>query len=139
MRDPKRRAEQRERARAHSNPEVMRERSRAMWRNPEIRAKLTASTKARTNSSQHQARMIAHNEKLWADPAFRQRHKELTSKRAARLWQDPAFRAARSAQTVAANKKRWADPEYKTREKAIRRSEKQSEEKGRRHWKRPYN
>ena len=84
--------------------------SRAMWRDPAVRAKLT---KQRTNSETSRALMEAVNKKQWADPEFRKRHAARSKKSVAELWRDPIFRKKISAFMVEENKQRWSDPDYK--------------------------
>jgi hypothetical protein len=101
-----------------ATPEVMRERSLKMWRDPAMRAHLSEKSRQQANTKEHHAWMIEHNKKLWTAPEyaeFRQQHSERTRKTAKKQWDDPAFREKISALTTEANKKRWADPEYKKR------------------------
>lgn len=113
--DPKWRRGQSLRMKAIANPEVLRERAAALWRNPETRALLTEKTRQRSNTPEHRARMKEHNKKLWANKEFRERQLELKKERMAKLWKDPNFREKASAATAELNKKRWADPEFKRR------------------------
>jgi hypothetical protein len=115
MNQLKNRKAQSEIAKAHADPEVMRERARALWRDPEVRARLVEERTARSNTKEHLAWMAEHNKRLWQDKEFRKRHTERTSKRSAEKWLDPEYRAKMSAATAEANRKRWADPEYRDR------------------------
>jgi len=113
--DPKWRKAQSEKIKAQCDSEVMRERSRKAWDDPETRAYLTEKTRERANTKEHKAYMLEHNKKMWADPEFRAAQTESKRKRSVKQWEDPAFREKMSAVTTQTNKKRWADPEFKKR------------------------
>ena len=110
---PKWKKAQSQKIKAKTDPKVMRARARALWRDPEIRARLTEERRARSNTKEHRAHMAEHNEKIWADPEFRKKQSKRAKKVAAKLWADPAFREKISATTTEANKQRWADPDFK--------------------------
>ncbi len=112
---PKWKKRRSELSKAQADPEAMRQRSVEMWRNPEIRARLTEERRRRSNDPKHIAGMIEHNKRLWSDPTFRKQHTERTSEQAKKQWADPEYRATMSARTTEANKLRWADPDYKER------------------------
>jgi len=109
---PKWRKAQSERAKAHADPEVMRERARSIWRNPELRARLSAQRRELSRSKEHLAHMVEHNKKLWENKEFRKRHAERSRQQIIERWRDPIYRAKMSAQTIEQNKQRWADPRY---------------------------
>jgi hypothetical protein len=120
---PKWRKAQSAKVKARTDPEVMRERSRAMWRNPETRARLAASNKKRANTKEHLAWMAEHNKRLWSDPKFRKAAAARSSEALKQLWTDPAFREENITRMVEENKRRWANPDYKERvSRSIRRA-----------------
>jgi hypothetical protein len=100
---------------AIADPAVMREKSRAMWRNPEIRQRLINKTRIRSNSPEHLAAMAEHNKQLWSNPEFRKQHEERSRQRALENWRDPEFREKISARTAEQSKRRWANPDYRAR------------------------
>jgi hypothetical protein len=110
---PKWRKAQSRKIKAKTDPEIMRERAKALWRNPEIRDRLTEERRTRSNTKEHRAHMAEHNKKLWANAVFRKQHTERARKLAVKQWRDPAYREKMSAATSEMNKQRWADPEYK--------------------------
>jgi hypothetical protein len=113
--DPRWRKAHSERLKGKCDPEMMRERARSIWRNPELRARLTENSRQRANTQEHHDRMIKHNKKIWSDPEFRRRHTERTKQQTKKQWNDPAFRKKILAASVKASRERWADPEYKKR------------------------
>ena len=112
---PKWRAEHSAKIKKKVDPKVMRERAKALWRDPEVRARLTEQRRVRSNTKAHLQAFAEHNKKLWADKEFRKRHAERSSKVAAEQMKDPEHRKKLSAATAKANKERWADPVYKER------------------------
>lgn len=100
---------------AITDPAVMRERARALWRDPRVRAVITESVRKRTNSKEHLTWMAEHNKQLWANKEYRKQHVKRNSERVTKQWQDPKYREAMSVQMTKENKKRWADPEFKER------------------------
>jgi hypothetical protein len=130
--DPRWRRQHSQRMKDTTDPEVMRERSRALWRDPKMRAHLIEQNRIRANSKEDRARFVEHNKKLWANADFRKRHAELTSKRAVKQWRDPAFRDKIISASIEASKQRWADPEYKRRvSKSIRIAKRKPEARAR--------
>jgi hypothetical protein len=117
----------------HLDPEIMRQRSRDMWRNPTTRARLIEKIKKNANSPKHLAYMAEHNKKLWAeDSEFRKQHSERTGKMARQLWANPAYREKMSAMAVAENKKRWAEPAYREKvSRSLRRAKRRPEVRAR--------
>src|SRR5215831_10892040 len=65
---PKWKKVQSQKARTSANPEVMRERARRVWRDPDRRARLLDKLRARANTKEHLAWMVEHNKRIWADP-----------------------------------------------------------------------
>lgn len=112
---PKWRREQSRKMKVQTDPEVMRERAKALWRDPEVRARIIESNRKRANTPEHLAWMAAHNKKLWADPARHKRTAVQAKKNLAKRWADPEFRARSSAATVERNKRLWANPDYRER------------------------
>jgi hypothetical protein len=98
---------------AQTDPETMREKSRAAWRDPATRAKMIAIRRAPAIAEKSRVKMQKINKKIWADPEFRKRHVERSKKTAKELWRDPIFRIKTSAGMAEINKQRWADPDYK--------------------------
>jgi hypothetical protein len=101
------------RMKARVDPEAMREMSRAMWRNPEIRERLTNNARIRGNSPEHLAAMVEHNKKLWSDAEFRKQHEERSRQQFSNAWSNPEFREKASALTAELSAQRWADPDYR--------------------------
>lgn len=112
---PKWKKAQSRRMKAKTDPEVMRERAKALWRDPEMRARLSEQRRIQSNTKEHLASMVEHNKKLWKDDEFRKRHTERSSKQAIEQWRDPVYREKMTALTAEKNKQRWADSDYKER------------------------
>ena len=113
---PRRRAEQSRRAKALAaavGTEVMRERARVAWRDPEYRARMIEGIRARANTQARRDQMIKVNKKIWSNPEFRKRQSERARELSRRQWSDPAYRAKMSALKSEQNKKLWADPELR--------------------------
>jgi hypothetical protein len=113
--DPEWRAAHSQKMKAKIDPEVMRERAREQWRDPDKRARVIAGLTVYANSKEHLTQFAEQTKKLWADPEFRRQHSERTSKMVTERWSDPAFRQKISAMTSELNKQRWADPKFKRR------------------------
>jgi hypothetical protein len=100
---------------ARIDPEAMREKSRAMWANPEIRERLTNKARIQANSPEHLAAMVEHNKQLWSNAEFRKQHEERSRQRALENWSNPEFREKMSALTGELSKQRWANPDYRAK------------------------
>lgn len=87
--------------------ELRREFRKAMWNDPEYRARMTAKSQALAADPEWRAKLSASGKVRFADPAERERSSKAQLKR----YEDPAEHAKQSA----VNHIRWSDPEQRRR------------------------